>query len=499
MSEIQPPAPGEPVPGLRMWGIGRALLATIFGMLGVVVLTVLTSFWILGWPSVPREQQLVTADLFSLLKLGFAVAAGGAAIAALVSGYRRQRVAEARQRLDEASHAREERAASLSQRDAQERRITEIYSSAANQIGSDKASVRLAGLYSLERLGAEAPHLRQVIVNVVCAYLRMPYTSQPDGPDEEYQVRLAAQWLLSNHLAQSKENDEAVSAERHWPGMDLDLTGAHLYEMNLRGLSVRDLVLDHAILHGTTSLAGAQVAGSSRWIGVRIDGEIDFTGATFRKHVNATAAVFSGPTDFTAARFEGDVLFSNAEFGEFTIFHEAFFGKRAGFGGTCFRQGAWFEGATFAEDAAFGMASSGADMSFSGATFGGRARFGEVEIDGFGWFAEARFVRSASFGGARLQAGAGFDSATFLGGAWFDSVTFGSPASFAKARFAGDVRFTATPTGSAGVGGFNGALVRQADEARRTWPPGWGASDHEAMVDPDGSRWQPVVRQTPTK
>ncbi|MGB8198307.1 MAG: hypothetical protein WCF33_01195, partial [Pseudonocardiaceae bacterium] len=61
-------------------------------------------------------------------------------------------------------------------RDATERRITELYTKAADQLGSEQAPVRLAGLYALERLAHSAVEHRQTIVNVICAYLRMPYT-----------------------------------------------------------------------------------------------------------------------------------------------------------------------------------------------------------------------------------------------------------------------------------------------------------------------------------
>ena len=56
--------------------------------------------------------------------------------------------------------------------------------------------MRLAGLYALERLGKANPEHRQTIVDVLCAYLRMPLnTNDNDGPafEEERQVRKTAQ------------------------------------------------------------------------------------------------------------------------------------------------------------------------------------------------------------------------------------------------------------------------------------------------------------------
>lgn len=74
------------------------------------------------------------------------------------------------------NHAHQLRLAADAHEDATARRITELYGKGVDQLGSDKAPVRLGGLYALERLGqdSEDPRLRQTIVNVICAYLRMP-------------------------------------------------------------------------------------------------------------------------------------------------------------------------------------------------------------------------------------------------------------------------------------------------------------------------------------
>jgi hypothetical protein len=49
----------------------------------------------------------------------------------------------------------------LGDHDAEERRITELYTKAVEQLGSDKAAVRLGGLYALERLAQDYASHRQ--------------------------------------------------------------------------------------------------------------------------------------------------------------------------------------------------------------------------------------------------------------------------------------------------------------------------------------------------
>ena len=62
------------------------------------------------------------------------------------------------------------------ERDTSEQRITELYTRAVDQLGAEKAPVRLGGLHALERLAQNNPTQRQTIVDVICSYLRMPFT-----------------------------------------------------------------------------------------------------------------------------------------------------------------------------------------------------------------------------------------------------------------------------------------------------------------------------------
>jgi hypothetical protein len=49
------------------------------------------------------------------------------------------------------------------------------FGSATAQIGSDQSAVRLAGVYAMSGLADDWVENRQVCVDVLCAYLRMPY------------------------------------------------------------------------------------------------------------------------------------------------------------------------------------------------------------------------------------------------------------------------------------------------------------------------------------
>lgn len=110
--------------------------------------------------------------------------------------------------------------------DATERRTTELFARAVDQLGSDKAAVRHGGLCAPHRLARDSAQYRQTAVNVLCAYLRVPYAPQPaagglrvararrpaspgprvtanradDHRRQEREVRIAAQRILTDHL-----------------------------------------------------------------------------------------------------------------------------------------------------------------------------------------------------------------------------------------------------------------------------------------------------------
>ena len=60
------------------------------------------------------------------------------------------------------------------------RTLNERFATAAGQLGDDKPpAVRLAGVYAMAGLADDWPENRQTCVDVLCAYLRMPYEPDP--------------------------------------------------------------------------------------------------------------------------------------------------------------------------------------------------------------------------------------------------------------------------------------------------------------------------------
>lgn len=300
---------------LRWW-------AAALGAAAVAVSTAATTLWLLSIAARSPSLRL------EAIKIGLSVGAGTGAAFALMLAFRRQWLSERGQR-----HV--EDVALANAYDATQRRITELYGRAVEQLGHEKAAVRLGGLYSLERLAQEEPEHRQTVVEVVCAYLRMPfqppslaasgpsqdaldpvqeaaddrreYVTGGNASKEEFQVRLAAQRLLARHLEASASNDRVDSRvkfpETYWQGIRIDLFGALLVDVDFSRCHL-----------GDADFRRVRFNGNAAFQGVHFDGTVSFLGAEFGGEAWFQESEFSTHAGFYKARFARDAWFQKAHF-----------------------------------------------------------------------------------------------------------------------------------------------------------------------------------------
>jgi hypothetical protein len=248
-----------------VWSVGLAVAAAV----------AVTLLWIfLGGDDPADARRLDAIRTASSLVIG----AGGAA--ALLLAARRQRYVELD--LEQKEH------------DANERRVTELYGKAADQLGSDKAPVRLAGVYALERLAQDDPRHRQTIVNLFCAYLRMPHRHPVEPTDEvamqERLVRGAVQEVLESHL-------RPAAADQFWPDIDLVLTGASLEFFWFRHCEARKVDFRHVTFHDIAAFRGSRFTGRAHFQHAAFTGTADLRG------------IGGDWVKFREARFDGEVDF----------------------------------------------------------------------------------------------------------------------------------------------------------------------------------------------
>jgi hypothetical protein len=110
--------------------------------------------------------------------------------------------------------------------------LAKRYQDAAQQIGHEKAAVRLAGVYTMARLADDWPEQRQSCVDVLCAYLRMPnHPETAQAAAGEREVRTAILRLIGDHLAAELDNN--------WCDCGFDFSYAELPAFNWSAPSFR--------------------------------------------------------------------------------------------------------------------------------------------------------------------------------------------------------------------------------------------------------------------
>ncbi|WP_221891559.1 pentapeptide repeat-containing protein [Microbispora sp. KK1-11] len=322
--------------------------------------------WLLtGLPSMPTGPAVTTARS-EVIQTALAAGAGVGAAITVMLAFRRQRHQELTAHV---TAYLAEHAAADSRHDATERRVTELYIKAVEQLGSDKAVVRLGGLYALQRLAQDNPDHRQTIVNVICAYLRMPYTlphaitallapaeasaaeflsNEASGDDTdsgkvleldregELQVRMAAQRILAEHLRNDRsavEKDSMQPGQRFWPGIRLDLTGATLVDFEFDHCHVAGASFYRTSFLGDTWFREATFAGNVWFHKATFAGLADFSGAVFAGRALFGSVAFAGDVGFGRAIFTGDVWFEGAAFAGDSTFEDAVFNENPELGG----------------------------------------------------------------------------------------------------------------------------------------------------------------------
>jgi hypothetical protein len=139
--------------------------------------------------------------------------------------------------------------------------VTDRYTKAIEQLGSEKLDVCIGGIYALERVARDSPRDHWTIIEVLTAFVREHSREQwprPDPSSQEQQrsTRPDVQAAVTVIGRRDAEHDSRP----------IDLRGADLTGANLGGADLRTALLDGANLGGadlsTAHLTGADLTGA---------------------------------------------------------------------------------------------------------------------------------------------------------------------------------------------------------------------------------------------
>jgi len=248
----------------------------------------------------------------------------------------------------------------------------ERYTKAVEQLGDEKSTVRMGGVYTLVGLVDEWLEEKslsddqrfkegQVIINNLCAYIRSPFTpaSRKANLQAEADVRLSIIKEIHDRLQ----------------GPDKNIPGA--------------------------------------WS----DFEYNFSGSTFFYPINLTKSYYKKPVNFDGSTYQELAVFSGSTYEKGVIFSTS-------------DSPSTYQGSThFGDSTYYGKA------SFSNSTYQDLASFSDSTYKNKAYFSNSTYQNLASFSDSTYKNKAYFNDSTYLGRAAFSGSTYESEAEFSRSVF----------------------------------------------------------------
>ena len=268
----------------------------IWAVLGIIAFVL--AMWGLGRVPVWQLKLDPEKQAESIVKIALTLVGGVGAVAYLVIKYQEQ------QQAGRAEKREKDRIVDTKMQDA------------INQLGSDKASTRIAGVYALADIAdTYRGGYRQRVVDILCGYLRSDRETYPLGEDGK----------PATGLPWSGDADKAVESTI------LSMFVAHLKkgprdengDVTLRQ-QVRN---DQLWCDCSFDLHGATFHEDVRLIGTTFEHGLNFQGTKFERGANFSGAHFTGGASFSGAHFTASAVFSGIQGQPSFRFEECKFNK----------------------------------------------------------------------------------------------------------------------------------------------------------------------------
>ena len=293
----------------------------IWAVLGIIAFVL--AMWGLGRVPVWQLKLDPEKQAESIVKIALTLVGGVGAVAYLVIKYQEQ------QQAGRAEKREKDRIVDTKMQDA------------INQLGSDKASTRIAGVYALADIAdTYRGGYRQRVVDILCGYLRSdretyplgedgkPATGLPRSGDADKAVESTILSMFVAHLKKGPRDEngdvtlrQQVRNDQLWCDCSFDLHGATFHEdVRLIGTT-----FEHGLnFQGTkfergANFSGAHFTGGASFSGAHFTGGADFLMADFTGGANFNVADLDG-ANFSGAHFTGGANFVMAEFRTSAVF-----------------------------------------------------------------------------------------------------------------------------------------------------------------------------------
>ena len=252
----------------------------------------------------------------------------------------------------------------------------ERYTKAVEQLGDEKAPIRMGGVYTLVGLVDEWLEEKslsdderfkegQVIINNLCAYIRSPFT-------------LASHYNELSEDAPSLEGSYKDKKEEFY--VDKAILDS---EADVR-LSIIKEIHDR--------IQGPDKNTPGAWS----DFEYDFSGSTFFYPIDLTNSYYAKPINFSGSTYKDWVYFSRSTYKSVANFSRSTYKSVANFTNSIYKSGANFSRSTYKSWADFSRSTYEGEAYFSSSAYGGDVDFSRSIFYSETYFGKDKYSNSSS-------------------------------------------------------------------------------------------------------
>ena len=317
------------------------------------------------------------------------------------------------------------------------------YTKAVEQLGGVSAPVRIGGVYTLVSLVDE--WLReenieynervaegQVIINILCAYIRSPFALVSrydeliqDAPTAEGLYKNREQEFYIDKATLKSEEDirlNIIKEIRHrLQGPDKNTPGAWSeFEYDFSG-SIFFYPVDLTNSYYTKPV---NFSGSTYW------NWADFSNSTYQDKADLSTSTYRSWADFSNSAYRIRSVFSRSTYLGWADFHDSIYKDGAEFRESTYQSSVMFHGSTYQGETDFSVSIYQSSADFTDSVYQSWAAFYSSTYRGLAAFYGSTYQDWASFYGSTYLEGANFHESIYRGEADFHNSTYWDWAKF---------------------------------------------------------------------
>ena len=393
----------------------------------------------------------------------------------------------------------------------------ERYTKAVEQLGDEKAPVRMGGVYTLVGLvdeWLEEESIRkyedrlkegQVIINNLCAYIRSPFTLashydelMQDTPDAEGVYQDKVQEFYADKATLDSETDVRLSIikEIHdrlqgsgkntpgaWSDFEYDFSGStFFYPIDLtNSYYAKPINFSGSTYKGWANFSNSTYKGETYFTDSTYKDVADFSRSTYQALADFSRSTYQALADFSRSTYQGGVDFTDSTYQALADFTDSTYQALAYFSRSTYQALAYFSRSTYQALVDFTDSTYQALVDFTDSTYQALAYFSRSTYEGGAYFSRSTYRGGAHFAISTYRGGAYFTGSTYRGGAHFAISTYNDVADFSGSIFYQKVYF--------GADGDNNSFSRFTDCAPQFYDETnrkntlFGSPDNDFTVD----------------